>query len=247
MAFTNYTIVPEDGVVVIDGQAAQNVDMSGIPANIHAIQWYGLRGAGTIEYKANPVTGELPAPGSFTDINQYLAQTTSAELIIYAFNNPVTYYSTVEGNVYDGNTYALGAPIVINTPDTPQPPQTTTDVPGTPNPTYERLYWYNDAWVVSSVDPSLSLSEAKNVLNTSVARHGADAGRYQARIYSPVQLETAADISLLPTADYAGMDLGEYQTYLDGQVSALQGIVNAATSVTQLYTFNPRVDGNPNP
>jgi hypothetical protein len=247
MAFINYTIVPEDGVVVIDGQVAPGVNMTGIPADVHAIQWYGLRGSGTIEYKVDPITGDLPAPGSFTDAGIYSAQTTSAEAIIYAANNPVTYYSIVNGNVYQGITYNLGDPIVIDTPNTPQPAQTTTEVPGVVSANYQALYWFNDAWLVSSVDPTLSLSEAKNVLNTSIASYGALAGATQARIYSPVQLHTAVDVNLLPSADYAGMDLGEYQTYLDGQVSMLQGIVNSATSASQLYSINPRVDGNPNP
>lgn len=246
MPFTNYTIVPSDGVVVIDGQAAQGVDMSGIAADVHAIQWYGLRGEGTIEYEIDSVTGELPPPGYFTDPDQFLAQTNEAEAIIYAANNPVTYYSTVDGNIHQGVSYNLGDPIVIDTPNTPQPPSTTTAIPPTPE-VYQELYWYNDAWVISSCDPNLSLSEAQNLLGTAVETSAAEQGAHQARIYSPVQFATAPDVTALATADYAGMDLGEYQTYLDGQVSSLQATLNAATATSQLYSFDPTVDGNPNP
>ena len=65
MAFTNYTIVPDDGTVVIDGNAAFGVSMAGIPATVHAIQWKGAQSSGIIEYKVDPGNGELPAPGSF--------------------------------------------------------------------------------------------------------------------------------------------------------------------------------------
>lgn len=246
MPFTNYTIVPSDGVVVIDGQAALGVDMSGIAADVHAIQWYGVRGSGVIEYEVNSTTGELPAPGSFTDADAYLAQTTEAEAIINAANNPITYYSTVDGNVYQGITYNLGDGIVISTPNTAQPFQTTTLVPGTPISPYQDLYWYNNAWVVSSVDPTLSLSEAKTLLNNAVAYYGALEVSTQTRIYSPIQLHTTPDVNLLSSADYPGLSLGDYQSYIDGEVSLLQGLVNAATSVSQLYSFNPLVNGDPN-
>jgi len=155
MAFINYTIVPEDKVVVIDGKVANNVSMTGIPENVHAIQWYGVREQGTIEYDVDPVTGELPAPGSFTNPDDYSAQTTEAEAIIYAQENPVTYYSI--------NPSTLGQPIVVTTPGWPQPSNTTTLVP--PAVTEgNSLYWYQDSWYVWTFDPSLPLPEAKSVM-----------------------------------------------------------------------------------
>lgn len=246
MAFTNYIIVPPDQSVVIDGQVASDISMAGIPPNVHAIYWYGVRGVGEIQYKIDPVTGVLPGPGSFTNPNQYITQLNEAESTIYAYNNPVTYYSTVAGNVYEGETFGLGSPIVIDTPNTPQPPETTTLVPGTPED-FQLLYWYNSSWVLSSFNPSLSLSEAQNVLTVAVKSSAGELGDFQARIYSPVQLFASADVSILPTADYAGMDLGEYQTYLDNQVNFKLAVISAATSTSQLYSFNPNIDGNPNP
>lgn len=246
MAFTNYTIVPEDNVTVIDGVAALGVDMTGIAPDVHAIQWYGLRNSGTIEYKADPLTGELPTPGTFTDPNTYATQVTEAEAIIQAANNPAVYYSTVSGLIFQGVEYPLGASIVIYTPNPVQPANTTTEIPPTPED-FQQLYWYNDAWVVSSVDPSFSVSEAKNTLNDAVETSAASQGALQARIYSPLQLATSVDPGALPTADYSGMDLSEYQTYLDGQVATQQATVNAATTTSELYDFNPAVDGNPNP
>ena len=246
MAFTNYTIVPVDGVVVIDGQAAYGVNMAGIAADVHAIQWYGIRSSGVIEYVGDPITGQIPTPGSFTNSAIYSAQTDEAEAIIFAADNPVTYYSTVNDNIYAGNVYGLGAPIVISTPDPVQPPETTLTVPPTPE-TWETLYWYNNAWVVSSVDPTLSLVSAKAALIDDVNISAATAGTYQARAYSTVQLFDAADVSALATADYFSVTLGDYQTYLDGQVVSMTATVNAATTVPALYGFNPNVEPNPNP
>ena len=244
MAFTNYTIVPDDGTVVIDGQAAQGVSMAGIPATVHAIVWKGAQGSGQIQYKQNPSTGVLPAPVSFSNANQYSAQTSEAEAIIYAANNPVTYYSTTPNNLFNGVTYELGQEIVIDTPATPQPSNTTTSVPPTPED-WQELYWYSSAWVISSVDPTLSLANAKSTLITATNASASSLGYNQARIYSYVQLFAAADVSILSTADHSGLTLGQYQTYLDGEVSGTTATINAATSVPQLYNVDPTINEYP--
>jgi hypothetical protein len=246
MAFQDYTIVPEDGIVVIDGNVANNVLMSGIPAGVHAIVWNGLAGAGRIEYDQDPVTGVLPAPGSFSDAADYSDQTDQAEAIIFAKDNPVTYYSTIDGNVYEGSIYDLGQAIIISTPNPLQPPDTTASVPPIAE-SWQQLYWYSDAWVVSSFDPTFSLSEAKNTLNDAIETSAAEQATLQSRIYSPLQLVQAVDPSALDTADYFSVTLGDYQIYLDGEVASMQAEVNAATTTPSLYSFDPTVDGNPNP
>lgn len=43
------TIVPDDKVVIVDGEVYFDVDVSSIDANIHAIQWYDTYGE--IEFK----------------------------------------------------------------------------------------------------------------------------------------------------------------------------------------------------
>jgi hypothetical protein len=235
MAFTNYTIVPDDGTVVIDGNAAFGVNMAGISATVHAIQWKGVQSSGTIEYKVDPENGELPPPGSFTSASAYATQTAQAEAIINAQQNPVTYYynSTASG-------FPLGTPVVVSTVGWPQPPYTTALVPPTPA-SFQQLYWYSNAWVVSSFDPSLSLSAAKTFLNLAVETSASSQGQNQARIYSTAQLFAAANVSVLPTADYSGTDLGEYQVLLDAEVASLEGTIAAATTTTSLYSFDPNV------
>lgn len=38
------TIVPEDGVVIVDGRAVQGLDLSDIHPTVHAVQWFGTHG-----------------------------------------------------------------------------------------------------------------------------------------------------------------------------------------------------------
>jgi hypothetical protein len=229
MAFTNYTIVPEDGTVIVDGQAAQGVSMVGIPINVHSIQWYGLQGTGTVDFNLNEETGALPAPETFTDPDQYSAQVLEAQAIIEAAANPVTYYYTVP---------PVGVPIVVTTVGHPQPPDTTTLVPPTV-PAGQTLYWYNSAWVVSSFDPNLSLTAAKTSLIQTVTQDGAAAVNTQVSLYSTVQQIQAPNVDALDCKNYAGETIGDYQTYVDGLVSSSTASINAATSKESLYSFNP--------
>ena len=233
MAFTNYSIVPEDGVVTIDGTTAFDVDMAGIPVTVHSIRWNGIRSSGVIDYKADPETGELPAPGSFTNPDAYSAQTSEAEDIIYASENPVTYYynSTLSG-------YKLGVPVVVSTVGWPQPPYTTTLVAPSV-PVGQTLWWYSNAWVVASFDPSLSLPAAKSSLISTVTQNGSSAVNTELGLYSSVQQITAANVLTLDCVTYPGTTIGDYQTYVDGLVSDSTSTINSAESTAALYSFNP--------
>lgn len=39
------TIVPSANLVAVDGVAICDLDLSSIPSNVHAVQWYGTRGS----------------------------------------------------------------------------------------------------------------------------------------------------------------------------------------------------------
>jgi hypothetical protein len=62
------TIVPEDGVVTLDGESYANLDLSFIEPTIHAVQWYGT--FGEVEYK-DPVTGKMTLNQEIFDISPY--------------------------------------------------------------------------------------------------------------------------------------------------------------------------------
>ncbi|WAW10008.1 hypothetical protein NB640_12435 [Oxalobacter vibrioformis] len=62
------TIVPENGLVMIDGRGFEGLDMTSLASNIHAVQWYG--NSGEIEYKIN-AQGVKPANTSFYSLDAY--------------------------------------------------------------------------------------------------------------------------------------------------------------------------------
>lgn len=155
MAFTNYTIVPEDGVVVIDGVPYQPVGMTGIPVTVHAIVWDGIALNGQIQYK-QLADGTLPAPGSFTDPNDYYNQT-------QACIKPVICYSVSSTSSYKGNIYFIGKELTIYEYPNPSIPSGFTDsVPPKQTLSYTSLYWTGSAFVWSLFDPTGSLVNGQN-------------------------------------------------------------------------------------
>jgi len=238
------TLFPLDGDASINGKLAQNVDFSGIDPTIHCVQWYDT--SGWVEYDADLVTGSKPPNLEISSIAPYQAYVNSAQVIIDAYLNPLIVYSTQNDLLFGDVTYTLGDKIAIYTPN-PQPPaQSTDEDPPTPQD-FQQLFWYVDelTWVVSPFDPSLTLPNAKNLLIEKVQTSGAGQVDYQSRIYSMLQMG-ASTAGTLPTTDYSGLDLSGYQTYIDGEVAAMTATINAATTTTQLYTFDWRVEGDPN-
>jgi len=156
MTFTNYTIVPVDSVVVIDGAGYQPVDMAGIPDTVHAIQWNGVAGAGRIEYKSLP-DGTLPAPGSFSDPAAYYNQT-------QACVDPLVCYSTSSSSAYNGQTYTVGQQLAIRQwPHPAVPSGFTTVTPPDRTLSYTTtIFWFDSAFVWSIFDPNDTLAEAQS-------------------------------------------------------------------------------------
>lgn len=147
-----------------------------------------------------------------------------------------TYYATEDLPAYDAT---LGQSVIVSPAETPQPSGTTTSVP----PTLEQgqsLYWYEGAWVASSFNPSLELSQAKNSLIKQVEQDAALAVNAESSQYSEVQKITAPDVSVLETLSYPGTTLGDYQTYVDTIVASSTATITAATSTDDLYVFNPQ-------
>ena len=153
------------------------------------------------------------------------------------FPSPV-YYSTTNNNLFPPapRPYSLGQRIVPvegyplsnytdTTPPVPQQGQT--------------LYFYSGAWVVSSFDPSLTLPAAKTSLISTVTQNGATAVNNELGLYSNVQQIEAGNVLTLDALSYPGTTIGEYQTYVDGLVASSTATINAASSTTALYSFNP--------
>lgn len=54
------TIIPVDGAVYVDGVSFIGLDLSFVPTNIHALQWYDTYGE--LEFKRSFVDGNLVHP-----------------------------------------------------------------------------------------------------------------------------------------------------------------------------------------
>jgi hypothetical protein len=54
----NLVIIPIDGAVYVDGLCYSNLNLSGVPSNVHALQWKSTKG--WIEFKENDDGDKLP-------------------------------------------------------------------------------------------------------------------------------------------------------------------------------------------
>ena len=61
------TIIPDDGFVSVDGEGFLDIDLSSMPANVHAVQWYHTEGE--VEYR--DARGRATHNEAITDITQY--------------------------------------------------------------------------------------------------------------------------------------------------------------------------------
>jgi hypothetical protein len=219
------TLIPSQSQVTIDSQVASGVDMSALDPDILSIKWFGTGG----EISYTQASGESGLNTVITSITPYQAYIDEAAAIIYAQDNPVTYYTLTE---------PLGQPIVVTAVGWPQPPNTTELVPPTPA-AGQTLQWDGFAWVVASFDITLSLPQAKTSLIKSVTSDGAAAVNSEVSLYSTVQQIEAPSVAALSTLTYPGTTIGEYQTYIDGIVATATATIDSATSVEDLYSFNP--------
>lgn len=160
------------------------------------------------------------------------------------------YYDTATSTTFDIGTTTYYAtsdipgfaeftqPVEVQPASDPAPVGTTALVPPSVSDG-QTLYWYDNAWVVSSFDPSLSLPEAKSLLIQTTTLDGAAAVNAEVALYSTVQQIEAPSVSSLDTKTYPGVTIGEYQTYVDSLVASATSTINAATTTEDLYTFNP--------
>jgi hypothetical protein len=56
------TIVPADGAVYVDGASYSDLDLSFIPSEVHALQWYDTYGE--LEFKRSFVNGQIVHPAN---------------------------------------------------------------------------------------------------------------------------------------------------------------------------------------
>ena len=244
-----YTLVPSDSVLLIDGVAAFGVDYTGIDPTIHAIQWYDT--TGWVEYVGDPVTQVKPPNLQINSIAPYQSYITNAEGIIYAANNPVTFWALANGTIYEGRTYNEGQALVINTYPLPTtPPTGFTDVaPFGASSAYDTWQWNGTSWVAAPFPISYTLTQAQTFLTSLVNANASALVNNQLRNYSLPQLFAAADVNALLPADSVSNlypTVGDYQTAVNTEIAAQLASISAATAVNQLYIFDPTVSEPPN-
>jgi hypothetical protein len=163
-------------------------------------------------------------------------------------NTPAVCYATED--LYDGLDFLapFESEVLFTPPTAPAPANTTDETPETAS-AGSTLYWYNNSWVTSYFDPNVynTLPAAKTYLNEQTVLVAANAVNTESSIYSVAQL-IQGDLSLLITKDYPTYSISAYQTFIDGEVVTRQAVVNSATLLGQLFTFNPEdLDTNPGP
>jgi hypothetical protein len=244
-----YTLVPSDSVLLIDGVGALGVDYTGIDPTIHAIQWYDT--TGWVEYVGDPVTQVKPANQQITSIAPYQSYIDNAAGIIDATNNPVTFYSLTDGTIYEGLTYNEGQALVINTYPLPTtPPTGFTDVaPFGGSSAYGYFQWNGTSWIAAPFPIAYNLTQAQTFLTSLVNANASALVNNQLRNYSTAQIMGAASVNALLPADSVSNlypTVGDYQTAVNTEIAAQLVSISSATTVNQLYTFDPTVSEPPN-
>ena len=175
---------------------------------------------------AYATTEQPPTPG----VGQYAAYINGTWELLSPW------YCTVQGTVWEGKSYNIGE--LMNSSDGTQPTNSTNLLPPTPA-NGQTLQWSGSAWVLASFDITLSLVDAKTFLINATRNRSAVAVSGEVGLYSTVQLITAPNVNTLESQTYPGTPIGEYQTYVDGLVASSTATINAASSTTALYSFNP--------
>jgi hypothetical protein len=65
---TRVTVIPSDCLCIVDGLSATGVDMSSLPTNLHAMQWYGEWGE---EEYIDPTTRKMLENTRITSLDNY--------------------------------------------------------------------------------------------------------------------------------------------------------------------------------
>lgn len=242
MLHTNYSLYVTEGYATVNGfYLVPGVNMSALPADLRAIVWDNALYEGSLQYVTDPVTGITPPNTVITSptaVVNFLTEIAEVDDILSAILSPVSYYFT-EPTLYDGTQYSFAELYLSTEVGHPAPPNTTTLVPPDFSPG-QNLYWDGSAWVVSSFDITLSLAAAKSSLIAKTQQQAAEASNTQISKYSTVQqINATPSVDSLETLDYPGTLMGAYQSYVDSVVSSAVSTINAATSTSDLYSFNP--------
>lgn len=79
-----FTIIPDDGAVAVDGRLIRGLDLSGLPAIVHAVHWYGESG----EVEVRNASGRVIENVAITGYEAYQAALDAWETARQALDAP---------------------------------------------------------------------------------------------------------------------------------------------------------------
>lgn len=249
MSFSSYTIRPQTLTLIGDGVAFYPVAMTGIPANVNAIQWDGTAQKGTIEYLPDPFTGILPAPGTFPTYGTYSIQLTAIE-------NPLVVYAVNDGATYLGKQYLAAQKLdIYEYPNPAVPAGFTTSVPDyvvgvipDVDPYQIRSQWNGAQWIDAAFPYTYTLAEAQGYLSAAVNTQRVGYIDNQLRVYTTPEIIAAPDPDALVPADsvFNGYTtMGAYNAAVNALANAKLSTINAAVNIADLYGFDPKLPAPP--
>lgn len=246
----NIILNPVDQLILIDGQTAYGINFSGIDPTIASVQWFDV--TGFICFEGDLVAGTHPPNQTISDLTQFQSYITQAENIIFAANNPVTYWALEDNTIYDEGVYNAGDPLEIGTypPPTAPPPGFTDIQPIGSSAAYTtwQLDTDTNTWIASSYPITLDLAGAKDYLTKLVQANASALINNQLSSYDAAQIAVAADPELLEPR-YKAINLyptiGDYRAAVAVETAPLFADITAATAKNQLYLFDPTVNEPP--
>jgi len=163
---------------------------------------------------------------------------------------PLVVYAEEDGAVYDGITYSAAEQLVIyDQPTPPVPTGFTLTQPFGVVSAYDTWQWNGTAWVSSPFPITLDLAGAQDYLTKLVQANATLLINNQLSSYDTAQIAEAVDPELLEPR-YKAVNLyptiGDYRTAVAVETAPQFAAINAATTVNQLYAFDPTVDEPPN-
>jgi hypothetical protein len=248
MAITNFTIIPVDNVVVFDGIAVHEVPMDGMDPDIHAVQWYGKRKSGTVEYKTLE-DGTLPEPLVFEDPAEFSPFLEVAQEVREIHLNPTVFYAIQDDVVYKNIHYRMGEAMFDTTyPRLKTPPAGFTDkpLPVTAEPSTEFRWQWDEAaqrWIYAAFDIKLGFNDAKAYLTSVVRSQGSRKVNNQCRDYSYYEIGRDSADNLVPADSWQNgyQTVKAYQEAIDALVNPKLETIAKAPDKESLYSFDPAI------
>lgn len=243
---TQISISKANNTITIEGTVIP-VNLFGIPGTINLILWDTVKSEGLIYYNRDPFEEYCPPPEVITSITPYQSYIDQAagilpDVVFYVTSTEITGYSVGASQVFQFYPAASAPPTGFTDVEPPAL------LPG------GQYYWTGSSFISSPFPISIVvLSQVKDYLYREVSSNVATLVDNQLRSYDEAVISKQADPDLLVPADYEVNQyptIGDYRDACNIQAAPLLAEITAASTVLELYSFDPTVPEppvNPNP